>query len=189
MVFQFKIQLSGIINPTVWRRVSVPAQFTFKRMHKLIQVAFGWEDMHLFQFSPVGRAASPIIDIPYEDDMFFDEREKWDAAKSKLRDLFTEEGQRFGYVYDMGDYWLHEIILEKITASKATKAALLAGKGACPPEDCGGPGGYDELKIILSDPDHPDNLEMREWLALDEEEDWDPAYYDLAETAKRVLIV
>ena len=61
--------------------------------------------------------------------------------------------------------------------------ACLAGKGACPPEDCGGPCGYTDPKEALADPrherprEHPRPLR----LGLDNDEDDDPAACDLAE--------
>ena len=49
-ILQFKIWLLGI-SPTVWRRVQVPARMTLRELHGVIQVAMGWEGIHLFQFT------------------------------------------------------------------------------------------------------------------------------------------
>jgi hypothetical protein len=38
---------------------------------------------------------------------------------------------------------------------------------ACPPEDCGGPPGYEELLEILGNPSHPEHEEKFEWLPGD----------------------
>ena len=59
--------------------------------------------------------------------------------------------------------------------------ACLAGKGACPPEDCGGPWGYADLKQALTDPRHEEHESMLDWLALDSAEHFDAAACDLAE--------
>jgi hypothetical protein len=41
-VLQVKIWLAGI-SPMIWRRVFVPATFTLRELHGVIQVAMGWE--------------------------------------------------------------------------------------------------------------------------------------------------
>ena len=187
MLFRFKIQLKHITHPPVWRNVTVPAQFSFAKFHLLIQAAFGWQNYHLFQFSPKGYGSSPTISIPNpDDDFFFSAIEELNAAKIKLSDIFTKEKQKFTYIYDFGDDWIHEITLEKITNDTALVAACIAGKGACPPEDCGGPWGYMQLKEVLADPRHPEHEEMKEWLGLNEDEAWEAEEFDLEATNKIV---
>jgi hypothetical protein len=188
MLYQFKIQLKDITHPPVWRRVVVPANFSFAKFHKVIQAAFGWWDYHLYQFSPKGWASEPVIGVPdptgFESP--FDEMKKLNSAKTKLSGIFTTEKQKYTYIYDFGDNWLHEITLEKITHDTQATASCIAGKGACPPEDCGGWPGYERLKEILADPTDPEYEEMKEWLGLEEEEAWDAAAFDLEEAQAAV---
>ena len=68
------------------------------------------------------------------------------------------EKSSFIYEYDFGDSWRHKVVLEKILPPDESfkHPVCLTGKNACPPEDCGGIGGYDDLKMILADPDDPD---------------------------------
>ncbi len=40
---------------------------------------------------------------------------------------------------------------------------LIEAKGRCPPEDVGGPPGYDELLNILASPKHEQHAEMNQW--------------------------
>jgi hypothetical protein len=72
-----------------------------------------------------------------------------------------------GYEYDFGDSWNHQITVEKILThdpAAATVALCLDGARACPPEDCGGPWGYDNLTEILRNPKHEEHDSMKEWL-------------------------
>ena len=186
MAFQFKIQLKNITAPPVWRRLVVPDQFTFLRMHNLIQAAFGWENYHLFEFSLRGYGSHPAIGIPMEEDDFFGGEKKLNAEKIKLAEIFTTPKQKFTYIYDFGDDWIHQITLEKITPEKIIRAGLLAGKGACPPEDCGGPWGYEQLKMTLNDPKDPEYGRMKEWLGLSKKQQWDAEAFDIDEINKRV---
>jgi hypothetical protein len=188
MTFHFKIQLQHISKPPVWRKVAVPAQFNFLKFHEVIQAAFGWENYHLFEFSAGGFGGDFRISMP--DPMGWDEEgELKEAKKIKLSDVFKEEGEKYTYTYDFGDSWEHLITLEKIADEKTIKADCLAGKGACPPEDCGGPWGYAELKETLADPKHPEHEEMKEWAGLEEDEEWDSAAFDLEEAQAMVRLV
>lgn len=201
MTFQFKIQLKNITKPPVWRKVVVPSNITFSMFHSIIQVAMGWYDSHLYSFSPTGYGSEPWIEE--DSDMFslgFDDDNDDDnddddeltlATKLKLSDIFKTEGQTFTYIYDFGDDWEHKITLEEIDKLNISPIPkLIGGKGACPPEDCGGAWGYENMKEVLSDKNHPEHEDMKEWLyGYDEDEDdfgdeiavWDPNEYNLEE--------
>jgi hypothetical protein len=183
MAFQFKIQIKGITKPPVWRRVLVPETFTFHRFHEIIQAAFGWRNSHLYQFSDGGYQAGYNISEPHEDD--------WnpvvDSRKKKLSTVFTSPGERFTYIYDFGDDWVHQITLETVTLEKITHASCLAGKGACLPENCGGPWGYENMKELLTnDPKSEEAKDVREWLWLDEDEAWDANAFSVEDADRRV---
>lgn len=178
MAFHFKIQLKGIANPSVWRKITAPETLSMLKFHEVIQAAFGWRNCHLFEFLPAGPNARSI-GIPDEADP--DVR---NASRVLLKSIFNEEGQKCTYVYDFGDRWAHSIVLEHITPEKIKKADCLAGKGACPPEDCGGVSGYKNLKKILASPKNPEYQEMREWMGLDAGDIWNADVFDLEETSK-----
>ena len=178
MAYQFKIQLMNVSKPPVWRQMQVPEKFTFHEMHQLIQLAFGWEDCHLYQFSPKGYASHPLIGIPSKDDW---EPTDFNSMKTKLNKVFTYEKQTFNYIYDFGDDWSHKITLEKLVPDNLISPVCLNGKGACPPEDCGGSWGYENLKTILADPTHEEYAGMKDWLGMGKDEDWDANSFDLEE--------
>lgn len=90
------------------------------------------------------------------------------------------------YTYDFGDNWTHTITLEKIIPQPSVKPELLDGKGACPPEDCGGVWGYKNLLQILADKKHPEHQEHRDWLGLFDDENYDPDKFDLEETRELI---
>ena len=181
MTFQFKIQLKNINDPTVWRRVVVPADLTFLQFHTVIQVSFGWFDCHLFQFSPNGWGSSPQIKLPDEDSFspFAKKVDSLDPENVMLSDIFTSEKQKYAYIYDFGDDWNHQITLEKILEDKILHARCIKASGACPPEDCGGPWGYQNLKEVLADKKHPEHKDTKEWLGLSAKEKWDVEAFDL----------
>lgn len=191
MTFQFKIQLQNITKPPVWRRLLVPAEISFAQFHEIIQDAFGWENEHMYSFSPSGYHSSPEIEAKPDKNenelstfLSMNSSQSLDAAKTKLSYIFKREGQYFTYIYDFGDDWAHKIILEKIDEKDdSTSAILLKGKGACPPEDCGGPWGYEELKNVMADKSHPDRQEMLDWLSLESDEEWDTESYNFDEEA------
>ncbi len=187
MKLQFKIQIKGLSGPTVWRRVLVPETFTFEKFHHVIQGAFGWENSHLYQFSPKGYGSFPCIGIPEDDGLWLKETD--DASETYLNQYFYGVGQKYTYIYDFGDDWTHTILLEKIFDENAIRAELIKGKGACPPEDCGGIWGYYSLLDVLDNPKHEEYKELRQWLGLKRGEKWDPDFFDFEAAKLRVAQV
>lgn len=184
MLFQFKIQIKGITKPPVWRKVVVPADFTFFRFHHVIQEAFGWENYHLFEFSDKEYQSNIRISVPVEDDFFDPDffADVRDASKVKLSDIFADDFRKLFYVYDFGDSWAHEITLESISDDKQKQAVCLSGKGACPPEDCGGIYGYEGMKeVFRTMPESEEADSYREWLGMEAGEIWDAKSFDVDE--------
>lgn len=179
MTYQFKIQIKNISKPTVWRRVEVPATCTFDELHIAIQLVFNWENCHMYMFSPKGYGSNPVIALINEDDW---EKPDMDALETTLSEIFNAEKQTFVYTYDFGDDWIHSITLEKIIDKTIPYPVCLAGKGACPFEDCGGAWGYEDLKLILTDPSHKEHKSMRKWYGLKKDQIFDPEAFDKDET-------
>jgi len=139
-ILQLKITLKGISKPPVWRRVQVRADTTFAMLHQIIQAAFGWTDTHLHSFEYEGEQIG-VPDPEWDNDCA-------DEAETTLDEVLLGPKDRVRYTYDFGDNWEHDIVLENVTEPDAGdgRPVLLTGKGARPPEDCGGPWGYAELK-------------------------------------------
>lgn len=177
-VFQVKITLLDVSDPPVWRRVLVPAAITLRGLHRVIQAAMGWQDYHLHVFQIGDAAYGPDP----EDELGFR-----DETKVRLSGV-TQVGTRIGYEYDFGDSWEHELVVEAASRAEPGQAypACTGGEGSCPPEDCGGEPGYQELKAILADPAHEAYHEMRVWADSQAGEKFNPANFDLSGTGRRV---
>ena len=126
------------------------------RLHDALQEAFGWTNSHLHQFR-VGRECFGVPD-----------RDGWggpeviDERRVRLEEV-ADVKSRLVYEYDFGDGWEHDIVVERVDAGDEALPTCLDGRRARPPEDCGGPYGYENLLQALADPKHPEHAEMREW--------------------------
>jgi len=165
-VYQFKISLNNS-KPSIWRRIVVPSTYSFWDLHVAIQDSMGWYDchLHMFEIKNSGTNIKVEIGIPDEEYEAFDRIVLADH-KEKIAKYFNENNSIARYEYDFGDTWIHTIKLEKILPATIGEKypKCIAGKMACPPEDCGGIGGYYNLLSILSDPNNEEYKEMIEWL-------------------------
>lgn len=182
MAYQFKIQLQGISKPPVWRELKVPDNFSFHQFHLAIQNAFGWYNYHLYLFSEEGWRSAISIQMQHEES----EEDELDSGKIKIKNYFKKAGDKMIYIYDFGDDWKHQVVLENITTDKILKPQCIGGKGKCPPEDIGGIPGYRNFLKLSKDPKHPEYEETMEWLGLAEGEKWDPNEFDLEEANEMV---
>jgi hypothetical protein len=129
-ILQVKMRLLDI-SPMIWRRVLVPVSWTLQELHGVIQAAMGWEGLHLYEFRiRSARYGSPDLG--------------GGAASVTLDSLRFRRNAKLIYVYDMGDWWAHEVRIEdRLKAEEGKRYSVcVGGQGACPPEDCGGPEGY-----------------------------------------------
>ncbi|MGW7366973.1 plasmid pRiA4b ORF-3 family protein, partial [Streptomyces sp. NPDC054841] len=98
-----KVALSGS-RPPIWRRLQVPSSTDLRRLHDLIQAAFGWEDYHMWVFETGGQRYGVT------------DRELGirSATAVRLDQIAPGVGARFGYTYDFGDNWEHDILVEAV---------------------------------------------------------------------------
>jgi len=177
-LYQLKITLKRS-DPPIWRRVVVRSDMPLRRFHGVIQRVMGWTDSHLHQFI----AGNTYYGTPDPEMMGFG-RQILSEKRYTVADLALAAKRSFVYEYDFGDGWEHKIVVEKILPPdpEFQHPICLAGANACPPEDCGGIGGYYELIEILADPRNPEHESMKEWLGYD----LDPARFNI-EIANGVL--
>ncbi len=163
-VLQIKVTLRDI-RPPIWRRIQVPASYNFWDLHVAIQDAMGWSDYHLHEFRlPAKGKASIFIGIPDED--FPSGRQTLPGWKVPVTRYLSVAGDMMRYEYDFGDGWEHDVILEGILSADPDAAypRCIAGRRACPPEDCGGPFGYAEFLEAIADPNHERHEELVGWV-------------------------
>jgi len=171
-IYVLRVDLAHL-KPAVWRRLEVSAHITLAQLHRVIQMAFDWDDSHLHGFELDGQRYGPPMPDPFGMGM-----DDLDERKFRL-DQVAGAGSRFTYTYDFGDDWIHLVKVEKILPPTpgVRYPRCVAGKHAAPPEDSGGPWGYAEMVQALADPAHPERDELLEWVG----EDFDPAAFDQAE--------
>jgi Plasmid pRiA4b ORF-3-like protein len=175
-VLQLRITLTDL-TPAIWRRVRVPDTITLTRLHRVIQAVMGWTDSHLHEFRIGGeRYGTPDPD--------------WDAAGSVQPEQRVRLAQCLGrtktfrYTYDFGDCWEHRLTVEKVLPIQDVphSPVCVAGANACPPEDVGGPPGYELFLDAIADPEHPEHAAMLAWCG----HSFDPRAFDLAQANARL---
>ena len=131
-VYQLHVWIRQI-SPMIWRRFLIRSDSTLTDLHNTLQIAFGWSDFHLHRFRIRGQDYSVGQTIVTDLDINGDE--------IKLVDFRFRVNERFLYEYDFGDWWQHEVRIERRLPfeKKRIYPVCIGGKRAGPPEDCGGP--------------------------------------------------
>lgn len=175
-IFILEITLLGI-EPPVWRRVAVPGRTTLDLLHEIIQAVMGFDGGfdHLHEFE-IGKQSYAPPEIADEGSL--------DESRFQLCDLVPKAGRKIIYTYDFGDNWEHEVVVKKIEPPRPGEQypRCLDGGRAAPPDDCGGPWGYEELLEARLDPESEDYERAIEWLG----EDFDPESFDCRQVNERL---
>jgi hypothetical protein len=171
-IYQLKITLK-YIRPPIWRRIQVRGDITLAKLQRIMQATMGWYDSHLHQFI----VGTSYYGVPSIDDSL--DLEVKDERRTRLEDIVSRPKKKIVYEYDFGDGWEHEILLEKILQPEpaARYPCCIGGARACPPEDCGGTGGYENFLAAIRDPAHEEHDEYLEWIGGE----FDPEAFDLEE--------
>ena len=177
VIYRVKVELQDS-SPPIWRRLDLRSDLMLPRLHLILQEAMGWTNSHLHEFvhasSRRDRDAEHFASMDYPD---AGEMGELDEADVRLDELAHSAGDKFLYLYDFGDSWWHRVTVEKVREpddddGECPDATVVAGRRACPPEDCGGIWSYNE------------------WIAGGEEFDadgWGPEVLDLEDVQRRVV--
>lgn len=133
-----KVNLHGA-TPPVWRRLEIPSAMTLDRVHEVLQAAFDWDGYHLHSFETV---CGEYGDPSREDDW----SEFADESTVALAQVAVGEKAKVVYVYDFGDDWRHDIVVEKVLPATPGVAypRCTRGRGETPAEDSGGIWAFNE---------------------------------------------
>ncbi len=159
--FTLRISIEGS-DPEIWRRFQVTDEMTLDDLHDTIQIVMGWTDSHLHRFSIAGKQYSKILPDVVERDG----QDAIDEDDVLIGDVIKKKGQKFVYIYDYGDNWRHNLVVEAIGEPVPGQyyPVCLEGERACPPEDCGAIWGYYRMLESLRDPDHEEHASYLDWL-------------------------
>jgi hypothetical protein len=177
-IYQVKVTLHGI-EPPIWRRLQIPADLFLHDFHKVLQTVMGWENQHLHLFVRGKRL------FGQSDDEWVSNPRFLDYTIVRVNDLLRKPGDELTYQYDMGDNWQHRIVLEKELKPDPLEYYPVCTDGAreCPPEDCGGPHGYQEMVTAVKDPSNPQHRFFKALFP----DGLDPEYFDLEEINEILL--
>lgn len=155
-IYQLKVTLQHV-KPLIWRRVLVLSSTELRSLHEILQVVMGWQNCHLHQFL-AGKRRYGTPDPDFDDGTASEEG-------VRISSLLKARNDRVHYEYDFGDGWTHQIVLEDILpfTPGAVVPLCTAGERSCPPEDVGGPHGYQEFLGAWLDPADPGHKDMRQW--------------------------
>lgn len=167
-------------NHSVWRKLVVPVHMSFRHFHEVLQRAFEWSDEHLYEFyiwktSSHQKVSSKKIGTSKESEKVLlslvkEDWEPYEIEKDIPRDLASEVTLsdylpcKITYIYDLGDYWEHEIEIENTVENYDKNYPICVdGEGATPPENVGGAPGYEFYLEVLADTNHPEHQAMKRW--------------------------
>ena len=176
-IFQIKVSLLQV-EPTIWRRILVPAEVTLAELHYVVNEAMGWTGSHSHSFTFEKRSFGDLELDPHNELKFEDE-------SGVTLESLADKGQKLNYEYDFGDGWEHEIVVETMLPidPQTTYPVCLAGARACPPEDCGSFPGYGRILEALKASNRTEaQKELLEWVG----DEYDPERFEL-EVVNRLI--
>lgn len=183
MTYRVRLDLLDA-KPPIWRRLELASDLYLDDVHAVIQVAMGWTNSHLHAFSAGG---PPFFPGSFRFLNPFDVAEGEPGTPSshvRIDEILHDVGDRLWYTYDFGDGWDHVVKLETVTPRRTDDLAFhcVGGRRACPPENCGGVPGYEDILAYLDDP-----TGVPEWIAEHARElgagadRFEPAAFDVEE--------
>ncbi|MGD6969310.1 plasmid pRiA4b ORF-3 family protein [Rossellomorea vietnamensis] len=160
---QLKVTLM-LENHAVWRRITVPTNYNFKQLHNVLQIAFNWQNSHLYDFVITTKVEeNPLVKIVAFKDAYNEESDTPMKMETEVELSQCLESSIL-YTYDFGDNWRHKIEIENVMQDyKVNYPVCTGGEGSAPPEDVGGEPGFEEFLRVINDKSHPENEHLAGW--------------------------
>jgi hypothetical protein len=126
-------------NPVVSRTILIRGDQTLTDLHYAIFDAYGREDEHMYEFQFGKRRMDPkgpryVLAMAYEmgDD---DNPPAGRVDRTTLDSLGLKVGDQFGYWFDFGDSWWHQINVEAVEkATRGKSPRVIKRVGTSPPQ-------------------------------------------------------
>jgi yecA family protein len=169
-------------NPEIWRRFSIPDDYTLGDLHAVLQSGMGWSDSHLHEFE----VGSQTFGMGDEDAP----PEQLGEDTVLLSEIFKRPGSKVRYLYDFGDGWKLDVELEgeEDPTPGEQYPRYIEGQRHGPPDDVGGVWRYNKLVESFGNPKAwraaGFDDETLEWLGPD----FDPTRFDLDEVHEGLLM-
>lgn len=170
-----KVQILGVSEPEVWRRIVIPPGASFHHLNCAIQYCFGWKDIVTYVFGNNEYCDGLRLHLPVPEDWLEENYDPYiDSQTVMLSEYLKQPGDTMYYEFS-GD-WRHSIVVEEIAEGYGPLVDCLTGEGACPPYGWGGDAySYRQLKHDLKNNIKNDKADfMRQWMELEEGETFDP---------------
>lgn len=113
-------------NPQVSRKIEIKGSNTVKDLHNILFQAFEREEQHMYEFQIGGKGPNDPNAKCYG----------LDLSNTKICSLGLSVDESFGYWFDFGDDWWHQIDVESIIdkAPKGKYPKIINRVGASPPQ-------------------------------------------------------
>lgn len=149
-IFRLRVVLERT-DPSVWRRLEVPADTSLDVLHAILQTAFAWNGEHSHCFVTAFGEFSASADLSCENE-----------AEAAVEQVLPATGDEMTYLYNFTDNWDHTVTVEAVHEPDPTAAypRCIDGREPAPPEDSGGIEAWQRLKEALADPGHPDHRQL-----------------------------
>jgi hypothetical protein len=141
-LYVFTVFLTGgpvsrkFANKVIYRTIEIRGDQNLAQLHDAIFQAFDRWDQHLYEFQFGKRPFDPGGPTYGISDGSERKNRGGDARTTKLADLNLEPDRVFGYWFDFGDDWFHQVQVDRVEQAipTVTYPRIIKGVGKSPPQ-------------------------------------------------------